>query len=110
MVMLYGLANGLIGPAIAMVIAISAGMALAMAAIGVAAIWGHNRAAARWASNATQQVRFAIGARVAGATVVLLIGAILFSLTLSHQATIPGERPYDTAEIRTDHMANPAGQ
>jgi ABC-type nickel/cobalt efflux system permease component RcnA len=83
LVMLYGLANDLVGPAIVMVIAISLGMAVAMAALGIAAIWGHNRAAARWNMNAIQQTRFTIGAQFAGATAVTVIGTLLFTLTLS---------------------------
>ncbi len=112
MVMLYGLANDLVGPAIVMVIAISVGMALAMAAIGVAAIWGHNWAAARWASNATQKVKFAIGARLAGATVVLLIGAFLFSLTLSNQAAMTGASSYSQVEMATQtaQVSHSAGE
>ncbi|WP_180886735.1 DUF3299 domain-containing protein [Ruegeria sp. THAF57] len=112
MVMLYGLANDLIGPAIVMVTAISFGMALSMAAIGVAAIWSHNWAAARSASSATQQMRFAVGARVAGAAVVFLIGATMFFLTLSQPAAVLGESPYDTAEIQsqTNHISSPEGQ
>ncbi|MBL4558947.1 MAG: hypothetical protein JKP98_23550 [Rhodobacteraceae bacterium] len=46
-VMLFGLANDLVIPAVMMVIAISAGMALAMSAIGVAAILGRNWTEAR---------------------------------------------------------------
>ena len=106
MVMLYGLANDLIGPAIVMVIAISAGMALAMAAIGIAAIWGRSLVEARWSSDAAQRMRFDIGTRLAGATVVLLIGAALFALTLANPTVAPDEQAYSTAEIGTRADSN----
>lgn len=77
MIMLYGLANDLIGPAIGMVIAISIGMASAMTTLGLFAIWGHNLAKDRLVSNTVNQVRFEVGARVFGATFVVLIGALL---------------------------------
>jgi len=83
LVMLYGLANDLVGPAIVMVAAISLGMAVAMAGLGIATIWGHNWAAARWKTNPVQRTRFAMGARFAGAAGVTAIGALLFTLTLS---------------------------
>jgi len=94
MVMLYGLANDLVGPAVIMVIAISTGMAAAMAAIGLAAIWGHNLAAARWGSNEAQRMRFTLGAQLAGATAVLLIGAGLFALTVSAPVSLAGTSTY----------------
>lgn len=80
-VMLFGLANDLVIPAIMMVVAISAGMAVAMSAIGVAAIWGRNWAEARVATNSQRQYRFQAGARIAAAACVLLIGTTLFTST-----------------------------
>jgi ABC-type nickel/cobalt efflux system permease component RcnA len=56
--MLFGLANDLVVPAILMVVAISAGMALAIAAIGVAAILGRNWAEARVAFDPDRRVWF----------------------------------------------------
>ena len=82
MVMLYGLANDLVGAAIVMVVAISAGMALAMAGIGTVAILGNRLATARWTSDAAQKMRFTSRARIAGAGFVLLVGASLFLTTL----------------------------
>ena len=84
LVMLFGLANDLVGPAILMVMAISAGMAVAMAAIGVLAIWGRNLAKRRLARRGGQARSFEQGARLVGSTCVLAIGTLLFALTLSN--------------------------
>ncbi|EEE43206.2 HoxN/HupN/NixA family nickel/cobalt transporter [Roseibium alexandrii] len=89
-VMLFGLANDLLIPAIMMVLAISAGMAVTMSAIGVAAIWGRNWAETRVATNPQRRFRFEAGARIAAAACVLLIGATLFAGTAMYD---PGERP-----------------
>ena len=78
-VMLFGLANDLVLPAILMVVAISAGMALAMAAIGVAAILGRNWAGERVAFEPYRRAWFEARARIAGAACVLVIGAVLFT-------------------------------
>jgi len=80
-VMLFGLANDLVVPAVMMVVAISAGMALAMSAIGVAAILGRNWTEARLAVTPDRRIRFEAGARIAGAACVLVIGATLFVVT-----------------------------
>ncbi|NRA99638.1 MAG: DUF3299 domain-containing protein [Rhodobacteraceae bacterium] len=82
-VMLFGLANDLIWPAILMVIAISAGMAVAMSAIGVAALWGRQWAERRFDRDSRQRQRFEKSARILGAASVFAIGVILFSLTLA---------------------------
>lgn len=112
MVMLYGLANDLIGPAIVMVVAISVGMALAMAAIGLAAIWGRHWAVSRWAKNATEKIRFTMGARLAGATLVLFIGAVLFLVTLASSENDLSKIAYGgtKTDVRTVQLVNPAGQ
>lgn len=86
LVMLFGLANDLIGPAVLMVIAISAGMAVAMSAIGMSALWARDWAEMRWAPDARKRARFEIGARLAGSACVLAIGSALFAFTLSHEA------------------------
>jgi nickel/cobalt exporter len=80
-VMLFGLANDLVVPAVMMVVAISAGMALAMSTIGVAAILGRNWTEARVAATPERRLRFEAGARIAGAACVLVIGATLFAVT-----------------------------
>jgi len=84
LVMLFGLANDLIVPAIIMVAAISAGMAVAMSAIGIAALLGRGWAERRFATDLASSVRFDIGTQFAGATFVLVIGLSLFWLTLTH--------------------------
>ena len=83
LVLLFGMANSLLGPAILMVVAISAGMALAMSGIGVLAIVGRGFVDRKLKGDQARQHRFANGARIAGAAVVLLIGIGLFSLTLT---------------------------
>ncbi|WP_424931873.1 DUF3299 domain-containing protein [Amaricoccus macauensis] len=85
-VMLFGLANDLVVPAILMVCAISAGMALAMSAIGVAAIMGRAALECRTRANLGGKIRFETGARLAGASCVLLLGLALFLATLSQTA------------------------
>ena len=85
-VMLFGLANDLILPAVVMVIAISLGMALAMSAIGMSALWARKWAEARWTGGEQQRARFEIGAHLAGAACVLAIGTALFAFTLTHAA------------------------
>lgn len=88
LIMLFGLANDLIFPAIMMVVAISAGMALAMSALGLAAIWARGWAERRFAPDAKQRHTFENGARLVGATCVLAIGALLFLITLSHDPSV----------------------
>lgn len=85
LVLIYGLANDLLWPAVLMVVAISVGMAIALSGIGVVAIWGRQFADRRIAagqSDRRQQQLFR-GLRVAGALCVLLVGTFLFGLTLS---------------------------
>jgi len=85
LVMLFGLANDLVWPAILMVCAISAGMALAMTAIGVAALWGRSQVERRFSGNGARAARFDVGARLAGSACVLAVGFVLFWLTWSYQ-------------------------
>ena len=66
-----------------MVLAISRGMAVALSAIGVAAILGRRFVEGRLRNNETRQDRVLSGFRIAGATCVLLIGIGLFFMTLS---------------------------
>jgi ABC-type nickel/cobalt efflux system permease component RcnA len=83
-VMLFGLANDLVWQAILMVAAISLGMAVAMAALGVAALWGRGWAERTFASDDRGHRRFATGARLVGASCVLALGGALFAATLFH--------------------------
>ncbi|NJR69432.1 MAG: DUF3299 domain-containing protein [Synechococcales cyanobacterium CRU_2_2] len=87
LVLIYGLANDLLWPAVLMVVAISAGMAIALAGIGMAAIgfrqWADQRIGDRKTSPGLLR-----GIRIAGSVCVLLIGTFLFGLTLS-SSTLP---------------------
>jgi nickel/cobalt exporter len=91
-VMLFGLANDLVVPAVMMVVAISAGMALAMSAIGVAAILGRNWTEARITATPAGRIRFEAGARIAGAACVLVIGASLFAVTFAQTPVAEGRQ------------------
>ena len=92
LVLLFGMANDLLVPAILMVLAISAGMAVAMSGIGVLAILGRQLVDRRLEGNEEKHRRFVGGARIAGAAVVLLIGVGLFSWTFSYETgRIPQE-------------------
>ncbi|MEM6577374.1 MAG: DUF3299 domain-containing protein [Pseudomonadota bacterium] len=90
LVMLYGLANDLVLPAILMVLAISGGMAIAMSAIGILAIWGRNLAERRIARTGAQVQYFEQGARLVGSTCVLAIGALLLMAALSSPPSAQG--------------------
>ncbi|MEM9236187.1 MAG: DUF3299 domain-containing protein [Verrucomicrobiota bacterium] len=79
LVLLFGMANDLLVPAILLVVAISAGMAVAMSGIGVLALLG--RKAADRKLEGEKGERFAQRARLVGAIAVLLIGCGLFALT-----------------------------
>lgn len=84
LVLLFGMANNLLFPAILMVGAISAGMAIAMSGIGVLAILGRRVAFRLMKVDDARAVRFSCGLRIAGAAVVLLIGCLLFGFTFSN--------------------------
>ena len=79
LVLLFGMANDLLVPAILLVVAISVGMAVAMSGIGVLALLGRRVADKRMGREKSE--RFARKARVLGAAAVLLIGCGLFCLT-----------------------------
>ncbi|MCA0930458.1 HoxN/HupN/NixA family nickel/cobalt transporter [Ruegeria profundi] len=80
-VMLFGFANDLVWPAIAMVAAISLGMAISMSLIGLVAIWSRAKVAKRIGTSAVTRQRFETLARVGGATCVTLVGVFLFVAT-----------------------------
>ena len=79
-VLLYGLANNLLGVSIALVGAISAGMAIALSGIGVLAILGRQTLDKRLAGD-RRQVQITAGLRLAGAAMVFLVGGGLFVFT-----------------------------
>ncbi|MEM9089027.1 MAG: DUF3299 domain-containing protein [Cyanobacteria bacterium P01_F01_bin.53] len=93
LVLLYGLANDLLWPSVAMVIAISVGMAFTLAWIGAIAIlgnrYGHQIAARRQQMRSSdsprKSSRFSLVqvGQIAGATCVSLLGMGLFVLTLT---------------------------
>jgi ABC-type nickel/cobalt efflux system permease component RcnA len=88
LVLLFGVANDLLFPAILMVAAISAGMAIAMSGIGVLAILGRRIAFRRMKDDETKRARFTSGLRIAGAALVLMIGTLLFGLTYSNSGQL----------------------
>ncbi|NOD65659.1 MULTISPECIES: DUF3299 domain-containing protein [unclassified Ruegeria] len=90
-VMLFGLANDLIVPAILMVCAISLGMAMAMSAIGIAALWGRSWAYGRFDMTDKRRQTFELSTRLVGAICVLAIGVTLFWINYKHSpaATLP---------------------
>ncbi|WP_420391740.1 DUF3299 domain-containing protein [Acuticoccus sp.] len=83
-VMLFGLAHGLIAPASLLVGAISLGMAVTMSAIGLAAIWARSIAERRLVGHGRRSRAVALGAQFAGAVCVFAIGGTLFVVTLAH--------------------------
>jgi nickel/cobalt transporter (NicO) family protein len=82
LILLYGLANNMVWISIAMVLAISLGMAVTLSAIGIAAIWGRNIADRRFAPNSVRLERLTRWVRIAGTGIVCAIGVTLFSVTL----------------------------
>lgn len=80
LVLLFGLANDLLGPAILLVMAISFGMAIAMSGIGILAITGHRMIGRRLDEN--KSIRYAANMKIAGAAAILLVGTTLMTLTI----------------------------
>jgi ABC-type nickel/cobalt efflux system permease component RcnA len=93
LVLLFGVANDLLFPSILMVAAISAGMAIAMSGIGVLAIIGRRIAFRRMKDDDARRTRFTSHLRIAGATLVLMIGTLLFALAYSNsgQLALPAQ-------------------
>ncbi|MEM9266972.1 MAG: DUF3299 domain-containing protein [Cyanobacteria bacterium P01_F01_bin.13] len=79
LILLYGSANNLLWPSIAMVVAISLGMAITLAWIGTLALMGRNYAERRVQ---LKPGRWQQWLKFAGASCVLLLGLGLFGLTL----------------------------
>ncbi len=80
LVLLYGLANNLLWPSVAMVLAISAGMALTLAWIGAMAIMGRQYTDRRLGKRRQWLTQWV---RILGASCILLLGLGLFGLTLA---------------------------
>ncbi|NEZ56315.1 DUF3299 domain-containing protein [Adonisia turfae] len=85
LVLLYGLANNLLWPSVAMVLAISAGMAITLAWIGTMAIMGRQYADRRLGKRRQQ---FTLWLRVLGASCVMLLGLGLFGVTLASSSVL----------------------
>ncbi|MEM1074168.1 MAG: DUF3299 domain-containing protein [Pseudomonadota bacterium] len=100
LIMLFGLANDLIWPAVLMVVFISVGMAIAMSAIGVAALWGRNLAQKRFATFQYSSISFENGARLMGSACVLAIGVMLLITALAYPVPL---------EVQMDDIANSRG-
>jgi nickel/cobalt exporter len=81
-VLLYGLANNMLGISIALVVAISIGMAIALSTIGILAILGRQTIDRQFKNRARQQA-IAAGLRFVGAVLVFMVGSSLFMLTLT---------------------------
>jgi ABC-type nickel/cobalt efflux system permease component RcnA len=82
MVLLCGVANDLLWPSVLMVTSISAGMAVALSSVGIAAILGRRLVETRLERNVSRRRRIIAGLRITGAALVMLIGLALFSFTL----------------------------
>lgn len=93
LVLLFGVANDLLFPAILMVAAISTGMAIAMSGIGALATLGRRMAFRRMKDDDARRARFTSRLRIAGAALVLMIGTLLFGMTYSNpgQLTLPAQ-------------------
>ncbi|WP_228016299.1 HoxN/HupN/NixA family nickel/cobalt transporter [Leptolyngbya ectocarpi] len=83
LILLYGSANNLLVPSIAMVIAISVGMAMTLAWIGTLALMGRNYAERRIHLSKRHYRRLHQWLRFAGSGCVLLLGLCLFGVTLA---------------------------
>lgn len=81
LVLLFGMANDLLGPAILIVIMISFGMAVAMSGIGILALMGRRAADRKFGKGRSGHL--ANGARLISATAVFLIGFGLFLANLN---------------------------
>jgi nickel/cobalt exporter len=102
LVLLYGLANDMLWPAILMVIAISLGMALTLSALGIAAILGRRLVNQRVGEDPERQHRLTNGLRIAGALVITIIGAGLFTFTLRGARSVPPEDANTTKTLSED--------
>jgi len=79
LVLLFGMANDLLLPSIALVVAISLGMALALSGVGIAAILGRRLLDHRIGGDEPRRHRMATTLRVGAAASVSLVGCLLFA-------------------------------
>jgi ABC-type nickel/cobalt efflux system permease component RcnA len=92
--LLFGLSHDLLIPAVLMVMMMSLGMAIALSGIGILAILGRNFAEHRFIKNETTGQRFNKSLKVGAASLILLIGLTLFTLTMGEKV------PFQTATAR----------
>nr|WP_319397198.1 hypothetical protein [uncultured Desulfobacter sp.] len=85
LVLLFGLSHNLLIPAVLMVMMISLGMAMAMSGIGILAIWGRNYAERRFIKNGAARRRFNTSIKLGSASLILMIGLTLFTLTMGEK-------------------------
>ncbi|MGF1496806.1 MAG: DUF3299 domain-containing protein [Elainellaceae cyanobacterium] len=83
LMMLYGLANNMVGPAVLMVLAISLGMGVTLSAIGLIALWGRDYMSRRVGKTSRYRERLLRTLNITGASGVLLVGLLLFIITLN---------------------------
>ena len=79
LILLYGAANRLLWPSVAMVMAISVGMAITLSCIGILALMGRNYAEHQTDHRAKTWQQWL---KIAGSSSVLLLGVCLFGVTL----------------------------
>jgi len=82
LIMLYGLANNMVGSAVLMVLGISLGMAITLSAIGVAAIAGRNYVSRHVVPTTQVYDSLLRTLNIIGASGILLVGFLLFLSTL----------------------------
>jgi ABC-type nickel/cobalt efflux system permease component RcnA len=82
LILLYAIANDILFAGVLLVVAIAAGMALTMGALGVLSIVARNIVAARVEAGGNGPGRFAIAMDYAGAVAITALGAGLFWATL----------------------------
>ena len=80
LVLLFGMANDLLWPSFALVVAISLGMALALSGVGIAAILGRRLLDHRIGGDGSRRSRTEMTLRVCAAASVSLVGCLLFAI------------------------------
>ena len=82
LILLYAIANDILFAGVLLVVAIAAGMALTMGALGVLSIVARNAVAARVEAGGNGPGRFAVAMDYAGALAITALGGGLFWATL----------------------------
>ncbi len=82
LILCYGLANDLLATSIALVAAISLGMAVAMSAIGVTAVYGSRLLQSRLEHTVARPRRLLLGLEMTSSLLVIVLGVLLFVSTL----------------------------